>query len=147
MVRLEGRGARRILLAVAVLATAHPVGAAEGFKVIVNAKLAGAAVPKETVADIYLGRVKRWRDGRPIAAVDLPSGSPVRIVFSATVLRMTLPGVRAHWMPLLATGKRPPLVRPSDEAVTAFVAAQAGGIGYVSESAALPETVKVVTVE
>jgi ABC-type phosphate transport system substrate-binding protein len=145
--RLEWRGARRVLLAAVALAAASPAGAAEGFKVIVNAKLAGAVVPKETLADIYLGRVKRWRDGRPIAAVDLPSRSPVRVVFSTTVLGMSLPGVRAHWMPLLAAGERPPLVRPSDDAVAAFVAARPGAIGYVSESATLPETVKVVTVE
>jgi hypothetical protein len=60
---------------------------------------------------------------------------------------MTLDGVRAHWMQALPAGSRPPVTRPTDEAAIAFVAAQSAGIGYVAETAPLPDTVKVVTVE
>ena len=134
------------VLAVAWLMAA-PAGATDAFRVIVNAKVPGQAVPKQTLAHIFLGRVKRWGDGRPIAAVDLPSTSPVRAAFTKDVLDMTTLAVRTYWMQLLQTGERPPLTRPSDQAVIAFVAGQGGAIGYVSSSAALPDTVRAVAVE
>jgi ABC-type phosphate transport system substrate-binding protein len=130
------------------LPTARPAVAAEpGFKVIVNSNVAGRAVSKQTLADIYLGRTRRWADGRSIAPVDLPSTSPVRTAFSLTILEMSVAGVKAHWMQLLPTGERPPLSRPDDEAVIAFVATRAGAVGYVSDTATLPDTIKVVAVQ
>lgn len=131
----------------ALLVSLAPAAAEDAFKVIVNAKIAGRVVSKATLAQIYLGRVKRWRDGRPVAAVDLPSTSPVRAAFSQAVLGMSVLGIRSHWMRSISSGERPPLTRTNDAAVIAFVAAEAGGVGYVSEAAALPDTVKVVTVE
>ena len=124
-----------------------PVSSEEGFKVIANPRVAGRTVSKETLSQIYLGRVKRWGDGHPVAAVDLPSASPVRAAFTQTVLGMTVLGVRSHWLRVISVGGRPPLTRPDDTAVVAFVAAEAGAIGYVSEAAELPETVKLLTVE
>lgn len=137
--------AHRLALA---LLLAVPVAAADApFKVIVNVKVTGSTLPRETLAQIYLGRVKRWSDGRPITAVDLPSRSPVRIAFTTHVLDMTMLAVRSHWMQILPAGDRPPVTRESDEAVVAYVAGQAGGVGYVSERAVLTESVKAVTIE
>ena len=136
-----------LMLAVPAASTDAPDTPDAPFKVIVNAKVAGTAVPRGTLAHIYLGRVKRWSDGRPIAAVDLPSNSPVRIAFTTRVLDMTMLAVRAHWMQLLPAGDRPPLTRTSDDAVIGYVASQPGGVGYVSEGAVLPDSVKTVNIE
>jgi hypothetical protein len=55
--------------------------------------------------------------------------------------------VKQYWMQVLAAGGRPPTTRQSDEDVIAFVAAEAGGIGYVSEAAPVPETVRPLAVQ
>jgi ABC-type phosphate transport system substrate-binding protein len=145
---LRGACGHAIAILALVLPTAMPAVAADpGFKIILNANVAGRTVSKQTLADIYLGRIKRWADGRPITAVDLPSTSPVRTAFSRTILDMSVAGVKAHWMQLLPTGERPPLSRPNDDAVIEFVATRAGAVGYVSDAATLPDTVKVVSVQ
>ena len=47
--------------------------------------------------------------------------------------------VRAHWMQILAAGDRPPLTRTTTTRSSRYVAAQPGGVGYVSEGAVLPD--------
>ena len=117
------------------------------FKVIVNPKVTGRAIPKDVLAQIYLGKVKRWGDGRQIAAVELSSTSPVRESFSGAVLGMPVAGVQRHWMQMLAAGGRPHVTRQSDEDVIAFVATEPGGIGYVSETTIVPESVRPIAVQ
>jgi ABC-type phosphate transport system substrate-binding protein len=116
------------------------------FKLIVNPKLTGRAVPRDVVAQIFLGKVQRWGDGTIIAPVDLSSTSPVRQAFSEAVLAMPIDGVKRYWMEKVAAGKRPPLTKRTDDDVIAFVAADPGGIGYVSEAATVPDTVRAVEV-
>jgi hypothetical protein len=60
---------------------------------------------------------------------------------------MPLDAVKLHWMRNVS-GRRqlPPPSKSSDEDVIAFVAAERGGLGYVSAAAALPDTVRVVEV-
>jgi ABC-type phosphate transport system substrate-binding protein len=125
----------------------RPAGAQEPFKVIVNAKVNGRAIPKGTLAQIYLGQVERWSDGHPIAPVDLSTTSGVRATFSQAVLGMSIFNVRGYWMRTMAIGRRPPMSRSNDEEVIAFVAARSGAIGYVSDGAVLPATVKAVAIE
>jgi ABC-type phosphate transport system substrate-binding protein len=112
------------------------------FKVIVNARVAGSVIPREVLAQIYLGGVARWGNARVIAPVDLSSTSAVRAAFSEQVLGMPVEAVKLHWLRRLVGGQRPPLSKSSDEDVIAFVAAEAGGIGYVSHPTPLPATVR-----
>jgi ABC-type phosphate transport system substrate-binding protein len=145
--RFEGIVRKIILVACAVAATGIGARGAEAvgaFKVIVNPKVEGRAITRDVLAQIYLGKADRWGDGRPIAAVDLSSTSSVREAFSAAILGMPVVRVKQHWMQFIAAGKRPPLTKQSDEEVIAFVAATPGGIGYVSEAAAVPAGVKPV---
>jgi ABC-type phosphate transport system substrate-binding protein len=112
------------------------------FKVIVNTRVAGRVIPREVLAQLYLGSVARWGNARLIAPVDLSSTSSVRAAFSGQVLGMPVEAVKLHWLRKLAAGQRPPLSKSSDEDVIAFVAAEPGGIGYVSHTASLPATVR-----
>lgn len=141
----------RSRLAVAVLmvslAGLRPVQGADSFKVIVNAKAPGHAISRETLSQVYLGRVERWSDGRLIAAVDLSSTSPVRAAFSQTVLGMTVLGVKQYWTRTISSGHFPPISRSTDEDVVAFVASRSGGSGYVSAEVVLPDTVRLVSVQ
>jgi ABC-type phosphate transport system substrate-binding protein len=117
------------------------------FKVIVNASVAGQALTREVLLQIYLGKVERWGDRSVIAAVDLSSTSTVRQAFSEQALGMPVEAVQHLWMRKIADGKRPPISKPSDEEVIAFVAAERGGIGYVSTAAHVPATVRELSVQ
>jgi ABC-type phosphate transport system substrate-binding protein len=126
---------------------AQPGGSHDTFKVIVNAKVAGRSLARDVLAQIYLGRVQRWGDGAPIAAVDLSGTSPVRRAFCEEVLGMSMEAVRFHWLQTVSsTGKRPPPTKASDQDVIAFVATKPGAVGYVSSATPLPETVREVVV-
>jgi ABC-type phosphate transport system substrate-binding protein len=112
------------------------------FKVIVNSRVPGRVIPRDVLAQLYLGSVGRWGNARLIAPVDLSSTSAVRAAFSVQVLGMPVEAVKLHWLRRLSAGQRPPLSKPSDEDVIAFVAAEPGGIGYVSHPTPLPATVR-----
>lgn len=135
------------VLAVLAVAAAASANASDPFKVIVNPKVAGKVISRDALAQIFLGKAKSWGDGRAIAAVDLSSTSSVREAFSSAVLGMPVAGVKAHWLRSLGQGARPPVTRQSDEDVIAFVAAEPGGVGYVSETAVVPPTVREVPVQ
>jgi ABC-type phosphate transport system substrate-binding protein len=134
-------------LVLIALAGPRPAGAADAFKVVVNARLAGRAVSRETLVQVYLGQVERWGDGKPIAAVDLSTTSPVRAAFSQAVLGMSVLSVRQHWTRTMTAGHFPPLARATDEDVIAFVSARPGAVGYVSADAVLPDSVRAVAVQ
>ena len=133
------------LLAGVVLASAAESRAS--FKVIVNPSVAGAKIPRATLAQIYLGKARTWGDGSAIVPVDLSTVSPVRRAFSDSVLGAPVDAVKQMWMRNVSAGHLPPAVKESDAAVIAFVASSRGAVGYVSESAELPETVRVVAVQ
>jgi len=145
---------RRVLITLAGLVLAAGVRASTyqgpaAFKVIVNPKLAGKAVNRDIVAQIYLGKVQRWGDGHVIVPVDLSTTSPVRKAFSEAILEMPIDGVKHYWLEkvVAGSGQRPPLTKKSDDEVIAFVASEPGGIGYVSDAAAVPDTVREVAVK
>jgi ABC-type phosphate transport system substrate-binding protein len=124
-------------------ATASP----ESFKVIVNPSVAGAKFPRAALAQIYLGKARSWGDGSPITPVDQSAVSPVRRAFSDSVLGTPVDAVKRHWMRNVSAGQLPPAVKESDAAVIAFVASSRGAVGYISDSAEVPATVRVVGVE
>jgi ABC-type phosphate transport system substrate-binding protein len=118
------------------------------FKVVVNARVTGKGIPRSVLAQIYLGKIKRWGDGSPIVAVDQSSTSVVRESFSRAVLDMPVDAVRQYWMgAMMTSNSRPPVARQSDNDVIAFVASEPGAIGYVSEAAVVPDTVRSVAVQ
>ena len=134
-------------LVLIALAGPRPAGCADAFKVIVNSRMTGRTVSRETLTEVYLGKVERWGDGKPIAVVDLSTTSPVRAAFSQAVLGMPVVAVRMHWTRTVTSGHAPPMARSTDEDVIAFVGARTGAVGYVSADAVLPDTVHVVTVQ
>jgi ABC-type phosphate transport system substrate-binding protein len=121
--------------------------AAIPFKVIVHLGVKGTSVSRDVVAQVFLGRVERWGDGTHITPFDLSTASPVRSAFSEALLGMPIAGVRDYWVKRLLAGGRPPMVKGSEEEMIAAVAASPGAIGYVSESTALPETVKILRLQ
>ncbi len=119
------------------------------FKVIVNASVAGAKIPRKLLGDVFLRKVTRWGDGSAIEPVDQSSASAIRESFSRQVLGQPVAAlVQSYWAKEITSGRsRPPVVKGSDEEVIKFVAATKGGIGYVAADAAVPEAVKLLLVE
>ena len=136
-----------LLAALLGVSAPGPAGPATSFKVIAHPGVPGKRIARETLAQIYLGKVARWGDGRPIEAVDLSAMSRARQAFSVDVLGMSVEGVRHYWLRALSAGKRPPPTKASDADVISFVASTPGGVGYVSDAAETPSTVRVVPVQ
>jgi ABC-type phosphate transport system substrate-binding protein len=118
-----------------------------GFKVIVNSSIEGKKLDREVLAQIYLGHAQRWGDGRAITAVDQSSTSKVRAAFSWDVLEMPVARVQQHWLRSMSLGKTPPRTKNTDDEVIAFVSAESGAVGYVSDAAVLPASVRAVAVQ
>jgi ABC-type phosphate transport system substrate-binding protein len=139
----------RLAATLVLIALAGPwsAGSADVFKVIVNSRMTGRTVSRETLAAVYLGKVERWGDGKPIAVVDLSTTSPVRAAFSQSVVGMSVISVRLYWTRTMVTDHFPPIVRTTDEDVIAFVGVRTGAVGYVSADAVLPDTVHGVNVQ
>src|SRR5258705_13313963 len=117
-------------LVLIALAGPRPAAAADAFKVIVNGKMTGRTVSRDVLAQVYLGKVDRWGDGRPITTVDLSTTSPVRAGFSQTILAMPIVSVRRYWTRTISSGNNPPMARPTDEDVIDFGSSRPCGVGY-----------------
>ena len=131
------------IVAFLAMSLAATVAQAGDFAVIVN-KDNAAPVDKDTVAKIYSGELKSWKDGSPVAAIDLPESNPVRTDFSTEVLGKTVANVKALWAQMIFSGKAlPPKQAATDDDVKKLVSANKGAIGYVKRSS-VDESVKAV---
>ncbi len=142
----------RCLVTVAFLLLPTVAGESSGatdeppFQVIVHAEVEGTQIPRAVLSSIFLKEATRWGNGRTVAPVDQSLRSKVRAAFSEHVLKKPVDGVQALWHRKMIQGVRPPIVKSSDEEVIGYVAETEGSIGYVSLSAPLPPTVRVLTI-
>lgn len=121
---------------------------APGYVVIVNAANPGASASKSDVMRLFMKKARAWPHGASADPVDQKDSSPVRAAFLADVMTKDASAMRAYWQSQVFVGRTtPPPVKAGDAEVIAHVANAPGGIGYVSPSATLPETVKVLKVE
>jgi ABC-type phosphate transport system substrate-binding protein len=119
----------------------------DSVRVIVNAKNPTTKVSKQFVADAFLKKRTRWGGDSPIQPVDLGQKHSVRAKFSRSVLDRDVAAVRRYWAQLVFSGRGVPPPEVTDEdAVIAYVAKNAGAIGYVSAGATLTG-VKAVSIE
>lgn len=98
-----------------------------------------AALTKEQVANVYLGRTK---DLKPL---DLPESNPLRESFYKKATDRDLVQVKAIWSRITFSGQgRPPQEEPNAGAVKKAVAADPKAVGYINKSD-VDASVKVVT--
>lgn len=130
-----------VVLSVAVLAVAGVALASDAevrFHLVVHPENAVGSVDRQFLADVFLKKAIRWPDGEAIEPVDLRFGAPVRESFSRRVLRRSAAAIRSYWQQRIFTGRGvPPPELESDEAVLRYVRTHRGGVGYVSEAAAV----------
>ncbi len=98
----------------------------------------GAAISKEQLANIYLGR------SFDLKPVDLPEGNATREAFYKKATDRDQAQVKAVWSRVVFTGKgQAPAVQADAGAVKKAVAADPKAIGYI-DKAAVDGSVKVV---
>jgi ABC-type phosphate transport system substrate-binding protein len=136
----------QVLVAALALLAAPDTGH-EPCRVIVNAANPAIQIQRAALVSIYMGQMTRWSDGKAIAPVDQSVRSPVRIAFSEKVLGKSVQSVQNTWMKKMAAeGAIPPLVKPSDAEVAAYVRAHDRAIGYVAPDFALDDGIRVLKV-
>jgi ABC-type phosphate transport system substrate-binding protein len=120
---------------------------AGGYRVIVHAQNPATSVDRAFVADAFLKKTTRWRDGELILPVDLSGDATARRDFTADVLKRSVVAVRSYWQQLIFSGRDvPPPELDSDVAVVKYVREHRGALGYVSSSADV-SAIKIISVK
>jgi len=136
----------RILLASIALAAALSAAADEPFRVIVNPGNAAAGISLHELSQLFLKKKTRWPSGEVVQPVE-PGDERLRARFAEKVHRKSLNAVKAYWNQVIFSGRDvPPVEKPSDDDVAAYVRANAGAVGYVSPLAT-PAGVKTLAVK
>ena len=121
-----------------LLASQLLVSVAFADDVVVIGNPAAAALTKEQVADLFLGKAQGMK------LIDQPNSAPVKAVFYQKATGHDLSQVKATWSRLIFTGKaQPPKEVPDAAAVKKAVAADPKAIGYIEKSE-VDSSVKVV---
>jgi ABC-type phosphate transport system substrate-binding protein len=128
-----------VILAMLVSLTAR----ADGLLVIANQQVPLNSISVEELTLIYLIQRNTWSNGVPIVPVNREASSSTREYFSEQLFNRSPTDMSEYWNRLRFTGKFPPLVQTSDQAVLGFVRSVPGAIGYI-DAATEPTGVKVL---
>ncbi|WP_096087007.1 phosphate ABC transporter substrate-binding protein [Agaribacterium haliotis] len=120
-------------------------GACADIYVIVSAGSEVQNLSKKQCIDIFMGRARKFDNGKKIEAFDQPKGSALREEFYTKLTGKSLAFINAYWARLFYTGRVQP---PSDhlkssEQIALEVARNPRAIAYVAE-AQLSDQVQVV---
>ena len=122
----------------------------DSFVVVVNAGNSASSIPRQELARIFLKKISRFDDGSAALPVDQSVGTPVREAFTRSVLASEgmgqISAVQSFWLQQVYSGRNtPPAVKSGDSEVLAFVEANPGAIGYLSDPPSRA-TVKVLAI-
>ena len=130
-------------LLLSTMVAPRSVGAADTaeLRIVVHPSNAMRSAAPSFLADAFLKKVTRWPSGETIRPLDQAPSSPVRRLFSRSILKKTVSAVRSYWQQRIFSGRDvPPPELDSDAAVIAYVERNPGAIGYVSSAAKLGTT-------
>ncbi len=112
--------------------------------VVVSASNQAGILRQDQVADIFLGLVGYFPDGREVVALDQGIGSAIRDEFYVKVASKTPSLLKVYWTKMIFTGRgQPPREVHDSIAVRKLVAANPNMIGYI-DKAAFDSSVKAV---
>ena len=104
-----------------------------------------AALSKKAVQRIFLGKEKKFSNGKEVLPINQTPSSNARDSFDTNTLGRSSTQIAAYWSKLVFTGKGiPPKELDNDAAVLAIVADNQNAIGYV-DSASVSDAVKVIS--
>jgi ABC-type phosphate transport system substrate-binding protein len=140
-------GWRTILAAVVLAAATTSASGAQEFQVIVHPSVQGTRISKTSLSALFTGKTFRWGDKSQALPVDQSAKTPVRRAFTTTVIGLSLGELQLYWQRRVSTEHVfPPPIKDSDEEVLAFVAKNAGAIGYIGPDTPVPDSVRVIAV-
>ena len=131
-----------VLLAISMVS----ISARAEIAIITNPDAGEIGMSKDIIADIFMGKVKSFKNGVSANPVDQAVDADIREAFYKKVVGKTNRAVSRHWAKVKFTGKgKPPVSMNGDIAVRNYVASNSGAIGYVSGKF-IDKTVKVVLI-
>lgn len=95
-----------------------------------------AALDTKSAARIFLGKEKKFSNGKEVLPINQITASPSRSSFDNKALGRNSTQVSSYWSKLVFTGKGiPPKEVDNDAAVISIVSNNANAIGYVDSGA------------
>jgi ABC-type phosphate transport system substrate-binding protein len=144
---LVARDWRVGVVTVALFALAVSADGAQEFQVVVHPSVRGTRITRANLSALFTGKTSQWGDKTQVMPVDQSAKAPVRRAFAAAVIGLSMGELQMYWQRRVAADRVfPPPIKGTDQEVLGYVAATAGAIGYVSPDAAIPESVRVLTV-
>jgi hypothetical protein len=126
---------RVVFLLVWLLPVAVPRLAFAQLVVVANAKSGVVSLNRDDVINIFLGRYRQLPSGIAALPIDLPADDPDRDSFYRLLVHWEPAQINSYWARLTFAGRTPrPHEVESAEYLLRFVAANKGGIGYLSRS-------------
>lgn len=140
--------------AVAVIVAATPLNAARApagapieFVVLVHEDNPVTTIERDHMSRIFLKRIRKWPDGRPVEPLDLTPTAVSRVAFTKAVHKKSVAAIRAFWQQQIFSGRDiPPPEKGTEEQVVEYIRYHPDAVGYVSLSAELTAGVKSVTI-
>jgi ABC-type phosphate transport system substrate-binding protein len=100
--------------------------------VVVAAQSNVAALSNSQVADIFLGKTRRFPNGDLAIPIDQAEGSAAREQFYLKVASRSPAQIKSHWSKIIFTGRGQPPVAVSDDAeLKKRIAGNPAAIGYL----------------
>jgi ABC-type phosphate transport system substrate-binding protein len=103
--------------------------------VVVSAHSSVRELSPNQIADIFLGRTRRFPNGERAVPIDQQEGSAAHQAFYSEYVGMSAAQVRANWSKILFTGRgQPPAQLESGAEVKKRIAEDPNAIGYVERN-------------
>jgi len=91
---------------------------------------------RKEISRIYLGKSKKFPNGKSVLPINLPEGNASRNAFNSNVLKKSADQMKSYWAKQVFTGKgRPPREESSAKEVIDLVKDNPSIIGYIDASA------------
>lgn len=113
--------------------------------VVVSAQNPVQALSKTQVADIFLGRSKRFPDGSNAVPIDQPEAAAAHDDFYGKFLERSPAQMKAYWSKIIFTGRGQPPREISADELKKFLSRNPNAIGYL-DSSALDDSVRAVKI-
>lgn len=125
----------------------HPQISHSEIVVIVNAENPTTQLDKETVKNIFLGRLTRFPNSElAISTIEIKGNNQQKELFYKLVANKTLNKINRYWARYLFTGKMsPPKKLPNNQAIVQEISSNSTGIAYIDSKDLTPEVKIVLT--
>lgn len=138
---------RVVSLVIGLVPVLGSLGASADVVAVVAVENPVSSLTRNEIADIFLGKLTRFHDGRLVLPIDQVENSSERTDFYLKFTGRTPAQIKAFWSKVIFTGKgQPPPEVSSGIEVKQFIAKHPDAIGYI-DAKLVDHRVKVVRTE